>query len=375
MKKKKMLHISSSLKVGGAEILLCDIIEKLGTEQFEHEVIYFHDGPRAKQLQQLGVKLHHLRGLVCLYDPVFFIRLFWAMKKIKPDCIHSLLWAANVTSRIFAKWLSIPHVSAYHIHINQDGAVRKILDKLTLRFADKMVAVSQEVAESFLPAVSEKKRRDVLVIENGIDAQAIRKKGAEQKVSRKQLGLLKKDFIIGAVGRFAPRKNFPLLLESFAFALKNCPDVRLVLLGTGPDEQLLRQKAKDLKIEETVSFVINQPAYGYFPLFDCFVQSSSKEGLSIALLEAMSFGLPSVVIETGDAHPAIKDGYNGLLVKKSEKQLLAKAILTLAQDRGFAKKLGSLACADVEGRFSVDGMVDAYKNLFLELSNRNSIGR
>jgi len=371
MKKTKLLHITSSLKIGGAEVLLCDIIEKLGNQEFEHEVIFFHNGPRAQRLKKLGITLHHVRGLVCMYDPIFFARLFRLIKKLKPDLIHSLLWAANVSSRLFAKLLKIPHVCAYHAHIDQDGQLRKKIDMATLRFADHVVAVSQSVANSFLCAVPEKKKKSVMVIENGIDAHAIRERAKTEKVLRKELGFAEDDFVIGAVGRFTHHKNFPLLLESFALVHNLLPHVRLVLLGTGPDEQMLKDVAQKLGVAQYVAFVVGQSAYGYFPLFDCFVQSSNTEGISIALLEAMSFGLPCVVIETGAAHPVIEGGKTGLLVKKSDASLLGQNICKLATDRAFAQKIGAASRQNVEARFSIEGMVGAYKKLFLGLSNRN----
>jgi len=371
MKKIKLLHITSSLKIGGAEVLLCDIIEKLGNKEFEHEVIFFHNGPRAQRLKALGINLYHVQGLACLYDPVFFARLFRFMKKIKPDCVHSLLWAANVSSRLFAKLLKIPHVSAYHAHIDQDGWLRKKIDTATLRLADNVVAVSQSVANSFLPAVPASKKKSVWVIENGVDAQVIRKRGKEQLVARRDLGLSQEHFVIGAVGRFTHHKNFPLLLASFAQVHKKCPEARLVLLGTGPDEQSLRELSVFLEIEKKVSFVVGKSAYGYFPFFDCFVQSSGTEGLSIALLEAMAFGLPCVVVQVESSHPVIKDGVNGLLIEKSDDVLLADKICKLAQGRDFAKKIGGAGQNDVETRFSINDMVGAYRKLFLDLSNRN----
>jgi len=371
MKKKKLLHITSSLKRGGAEVLLCDIIEKLGDKQFEHHVAYFHPGPHVKRLEAMGVRLYHLHGFFFLYDPLFFVQLFRLFKAVQPDCIHSLLWAANVTSRVIAKCLSIPHISAYHIHINQDGAVRKLLDIITLRFADKMVAVSQDVANSFLPAVPAKKKKNVSVIENGIDARAIRAKAKEHAVARQTLGLSKEHFVIGTVGRFAPRKNFPLLLESFVQIQKKFPHTRLVIVGTGPDEQKLKTYAQQLGVQETAVFVVNQPAYGYFPLFDCFVQPSDKEGLSIALLEAMSFGIPCTVVETTRQHPVIRHRKNGLVVGKSDRLLLARQIFFLIQNVQKTKELGAAGRADAESRFSVNRMVNSYRQLFLKISNRN----
>jgi len=362
--KTTLLHVSSSLKMGGAEAVLCDVIQGLGNEVFEHHVIYFHDGPRREPLEELGVTLHHVRGALCLYDPVFFMRLYRRIKKIKPDCIHSLLWAANVASRIIAKFLSIPHVSAYHIHINVDGRFRKIVDKLTINLSQEFIAVSEEVAESIQPA------EPIWVIKNGIDVDGIQKKAQGMVVRRDQLGLAKDQFVIGSVGRFAPRKNFPLLLESFAVLQMVYPEARLVLVGIGPEEQSLKRKAQDLGVADKVVFVVGKHAYGYIPLFDCFVQSSDKEGTSIALLEAMSLNVPCVVVNDGPVHPVIVDGKDGILVQAKGATALAQKISMLIEKRDLAVQLGMAGNKKVRQNFNPEGMVEAYRDIILRVSNR-----
>ena len=386
-KKTKLLHVTSSLKIGGAETVLCDLIDGLGTQNFEHHVIFFHDGPRADQLRTMGVPLYHITGFVSLYDPIFFFRLFRAIKKLQPDCIHSLLWAANVSSRVIARMLSIPHICVYHNNIDQDGMVRNLFDRMTRNFSNQLVAVSDEVATSI-------GANDVKVIKNGIDYKVVQKKSMDQQVSRSSLDLHDDQFVVGSVGRFCPVKNYPLLIESFSKLYASLPEGRLVLVGVGPDEQYLRQLVKDRGISEAVKFIVGKSAYGYIPLFDCFVQSSNKEGISIALLEAMACGIPSIVTNEGPAHSVLTHGQDGLVIeacpacppkpwrrgkpvpsgveeRSRRAENLADAILNLRNNRDFAKKLGVAARETIEKDFSKNDMVQTYKKLFLRFSKRN----
>ena len=179
MTRKIVIHVTSSLKIGGAEAVLCDLIQGLGSQEFEHHVVYFHGGPREEQLRSLGVPLYHVHGLACLYDPIFFVRLFRVIKKLRPDCIHSLLWSANVSSRLVARLLSIPHVSVYHNNIAQDGRFRNFLDGVTRRFSLRLVAVSDEVAQSIRRIDASVPDNKMQIIRNGIDAQVIRQKSSE----------------------------------------------------------------------------------------------------------------------------------------------------------------------------------------------------
>ena len=96
MQKIKLLHITSSLKMGGAEAVLCDLISSMDPNTFEHCVIYIHDGMHRECLIKLGVPHYQLQGAISLFDPIFFINLMHLIKKINPDLIHSMLWAGNI---------------------------------------------------------------------------------------------------------------------------------------------------------------------------------------------------------------------------------------------------------------------------------------
>jgi len=368
-KKIKLLHVTSSLKIGGAEAVLCDIVRKLGHDQFEHHVIYFHDGPNVGRLASIGAKMYHIKGFAFLYDPIFFARLFFLIKRLTPDVIHSLLWSANVSSRLVAKILKIPHISAYHLDIYDDGVFRNFVDRVTRRMSDYVVAVSDDVAESLGNRNTYKKQ---VVIKNGIDFDYLHKNVLTSSVKREDVGCSKENFIIGSVGRLHIQKNFPLLLKSFAQVVIVRKNARLVIVGVGSLERDLKDLACYLGVKDKVIFVIGKKACDYYPIFDCFVQSSIKEGLSIALLEAMSFGLPCIVTNSGAAHPVIEHGNNGLIVASENEKSLCDGILQVIDDESLSSDLGSVAKSHVLERFSSKGMIDQYRDLFASFSNRKS---
>jgi glycosyltransferase involved in cell wall biosynthesis len=365
MRKYILLHVTSSLKMGGAETVLYELIKGLGQNEFEHHVIYFHGGPWEVRLRELGIALHQVRGIVSLYDPVFFIRLYKTIKKINPHCIHSLLWAANVSSRIVAKLLSIPHVSVYHNNIDQDGFVRNWCDKKTRMLSVQIVAVSSEVADSLIKTDGRFSASALCVIRNGIDVAELLAQGNGQMVLREQLNLRVHDLVIGSVGRFCPVKRYPLLLECFAAVRSRMPRARLVLVGMGPDEAMLRSFARTLGVNDDVRFVVGQPAHGYFHLFDCFVQSSDKEGISMALLEAMAHAVPCVATCSGLEHSVLTHTIDGLLVKAGDAQELCDAVMHVATDRALAQRLGRAGRLTVESRFHSSRMIEAYRKLLI----------
>lgn len=358
-KKNKVLHITSGLKMGGAERVLYQLVK---AEPFEHVVLYFHHGPFVQQIADLGVKVIHIDGFICRYDPVFFGRLFHAVHQENPDVIHALLWAASISARICAFLLRIPVITVYHNNVAQDGFIRGFLDRLTINLSTKHIAVSDVVAQSVRARATRLPASRIEVISNGI---AMPKDHAG--LQKKDLGLQDDAFVIGAVGRFVALKRFDLLLKAVAQCIAQQSRVQVVLVGVGPEESALRRLANDLAIGGNVTFVVGKDACAYYPAFDCFVQCSDNEGISIALLEAMSFGLPSIVMGDSFVHPVITHNVDGLVCVPGDKDMLVAYIFLLMMHPPEAYALAQQGRLKVQHAYNVQGMIDAYAKAFNEL--------
>ncbi|HZW61115.1 MAG TPA: glycosyltransferase [Candidatus Babeliales bacterium] len=369
MKKQiAVVHLTSSLKMGGAEAVLCDLITHLPQDKFRHTVIYFHEGPNLERLHALQIPTIQVQGLFFRYDPIFFIRLYRILKQLNPDCIHALLWAANICGRIIGRLLGIACVNVFHNNVDQDGLLRNWLDRATLLFADRLVAISSGIVQSIKDRDGVLPVKKIEVIPNGVDRTQLRIKEVQYQTNRYEFGFTEDHLIIGTVGRLVSVKRYELLLESFALVNTVMPLARLMIVGSGPQESILKNKAIALGIEQSVVFVVEQQAYGYYPLFDCFVQSSDKEGISIALLEALSFGLPCIVTNADKSHPVIQSGRNGLIVPAGNMRGLANGIMTILNDPASAQAMGNAGQQTIQQHFTLQQMVSAYEKLFRQLS-------
>ncbi len=362
----RILHVISSLKMGGAESLLVDLVTTLNTTKNQHYVIYFHAGLHIQALQQHGIKLYQVKGLVCLYDPIFFIRLYRLIKSINPDCIHGWLWAANFASSIIAYVLRIPQISS--LHIDHDGFIRNTLDIYSYRLATRIVPVSDGVANSLVQRHPSINKKSIQVIKNGINHEYVVQKAKHTKRMRADVHCSDEHVIIGSAGRFVPIKNYPLLINAFKQVHEQHSHARLMLMGSGPEEHALRMQAKKLGIEEEVSFIIGQDACSYYPLLDCFALSSFKEGISLALLEAMSCSLPCVVTNQELFHDVIVNKKNGLLVPCENVNALVQALTMLIEDSALAEQLGKEAYASVITSFNSKRMINEYVKLYEYIS-------
>lgn len=361
-RKIRLLHITSSLGVGGAEAVLCDLIDQLGNEEFEHHVIYFHGGLNVQRLQKSGVSLYHVQGFLFLYDAYFFLRCYAIAKKVAPDCIHSLLWMANVVARVIGLVYRVPIINVLHNNAVLNGLMRHCVERLVYNGSTRCVAVSTEVKDSFIEHYGSR-FAEAKVIPNGINVARVTQWSLEQKKERSSLGFDDDHIIFGSVGRLVEVKNYFFLLKTFALLLDTHPKIRLILVGDGPLELELRASVRKLNIEHAVLFVTGQTAYGYYPLFDYFVQPSITEGVSIALLEAMVCKKPVIVAGIAGRHSVVTQGKDGIIADCStEDSLRIDLEAVLAKDKAFCAKLAHEAHRTVSDYFSSEIMAGAYKD-------------
>jgi glycosyltransferase involved in cell wall biosynthesis len=296
------------------------------------------------------------------------LRLYKTLKQQNPDVIHTLLWAANVSVRICAQLLRKPFVTAYHNNVEQDGGVRSFIDAITLRFGQKQIAVSEQVAQSLKKRTTWLPASNIEVIANGIEVPQLRR-----VIKKSELNIDDNAFVIGAVGRFVPVKQFDLLLYACADVMKMHKHVYLLLIGIGSLEQELRALASQLDISDKVIFVVGKSAIDYYPLFDCFIQSSDKEGISIALLEAMHFALPCIVMGHFYVHPVITHGFDGFVCPVGDVSILTEYIkVIIEQQEPIFDTIGKQAKKTICNQFEVKTMIHKYAILFKDLCKKNA---
>lgn len=153
------------------------------------------------------------------------------------------------------------------------------------------------------------------------------------------------DKVIMSVGRLAEEKNWVTLLQAFALAQKSHPNIRLVLLGDGPQAEALRQLVGELGITERVTFTGNVPfndVPNYFKAADLFAFASITETQGLVTLEAMASGLPVVAVDASGTRDILEDGKQGFLVQNDVSEL-ASGITRLIENPSLAGRFKSAA--------------------------------
>lgn len=160
--------------------------------------------------------------------------------------------------------------------------------------------------------------------------------------------------VIGCIGTYEERKGQIVLLDAMRNLVNGVlPNAHLLLVGEGPDESMLREKVKEFKLSNNVSFFefTQEPVY-IFERIDILVLSSLyKEGLPNVLLEAMSMAIPVVSSRMAGVPEVVKDGETGFMVEPGNKDELTTAIVNLCSDVATLKQVGESGRRLMEEKF------------------------
>lgn len=220
------------------------------------------------------------------------------------------------------------------------------------------------------------------MILNGIDTARFHPVEAQERCAiRQQLGLPQHELIVLFVGVFSPEKRPDVLFGAWArLPAELLARSRLVFVGATRSayhevdatlSERIREAARAQGLEERVSFTgPTQQVERYYQASDVYVLSSSREGLPLALLEAMASGLACVSSQLeGVTDVVVEDDRSGLLVPACDERALAQALHRVAGDGELRRRLGAQARQTVERRFSIRVAAERYLELYRALAD------
>lgn len=292
---------------------------------------------------------NHCNMLVCL-EKILFQR----MSKIKLILtIHN-----NVSAVVFAK---LPRWGRY--------LFRRVCHQLLVK-ADEIVCVSQGVARDTKNFFS--LTRTPQVIHIGVDVQKIQKLARSPIDAGDARIFRSKTKKILAIGRFTPQKDFATLIETFTLFYKKKSNIDLVIIGDGPDKDMLVERVKNNDIERHVHFLgWKQNVYPYIKATDIFVLSSNYEGFPFVLLEAAVLNKPIVATDTPfGPRELLGNNKYGLVVPIKQPQALSSALVSLMNKKTYTHY--QLQARKRVSEFSERSMIKRYQLLIKTLTQNSS---
>lgn len=210
----------------------------------------------------------------------------------------------------------------------------------------------------------------IVVVPTGIDTGRFAD-GAAPANLREELGLPPDALLVGAVAVLRNKKGHRFLLEAAPSVLARFPNAVFLIVGTGPQEKILRDAIDSMGLSGSVRMLGHREDVPNVLLsLDLFVLPTVEEALGTAFLEAMATGRAVVGCRVGGVPEVVEDGKTGLLVPPGDPAALAEAIRSLLADGELRARMGAAGRQSVMARYSVEEMCrrmwELYRSLLLE---------
>jgi glycosyltransferase involved in cell wall biosynthesis len=296
------------------------------------------------------------------------LRLVKILVRLSPDGVHLHTGGSTGGLAVVAAARSFTHaavvVTEHDVPIANsswhDRTAKRVMDLLVHR----VVAVSRRNATLRTQRIGAPAHRFAAIL-NGVPVREVSstQRLKHRRCVRADLGLSDADLVVGSLVRLAEGKGLHDLLRAFSLARAAQPS-ELLLVGDGPLRERLQALAKQLDVAEHVHFVGQQdhPAV-YLDAMDAFVLAVPTGSMSIALLEAMARGLPSVITFCGPEEAVIAEE-TGLCAPPNDPTQLAQVLVRITRDAALRARLGAAAAEHVRNHFSVQRVANDLLELY-----------
>ena len=302
-------------------------------------------------------------------------RILQRVLRLNVDLIHGFSGGAIPSLGLtLAKIKRKPYVFTYNTRWNKythyilNGKIirPKAMERMVRIYCnvcDHIIAPAQYVKEEL---ISFGVKKPITVIPNGINTNKF--KPAKSNDLKKQMGLKKNDQVILCVARLAKEKSLDFLIKSFSEFSKTNPNVYFAIAGDGPEKENLEKLIKSLKIKNKIH-MLGCVKYDDIPQVyngaDVFVFASQTETEGMVVLEAMSSGLPVLVVKDRVFEQFIEHRKDGILVEKDETEF-SQNLDKLLKDEELRATIGANARIKAE-QFSLDEVAKKFDNLYKQL--------
>lgn len=374
-----VMHVITSLDVGGAETMLAQLVSRDSAGSISHRVVSLKRGGALRAgLDEKGIPVRGLdvRGNVGALGGL--LRLAGLIKTTRPAVVHSWLYHADLLATL-ALALSgrrkatrlVWGIRCSDMDVRRYARSTRYTLKL-LRFLSSrtdLVLCNSEAGRAAHERLGYRPPR-WRVVPNGLDLERFRPLSDERAAIRADLGLSDENFVVGMCARVDPMKDHENFVKASAIFAEAAPEARFVLIGAGTDEPgaaLDRAIAASGIGSRFVRLGPRRDICRLHAVLDIATLSSAfGEGFPNVLAEAMACGVPCVTTDVGDSAAIVGD--SGLVVPPRNPAKLAAAWERLRSEGNDSRAArGAAARQRVADRYALAAMIEAYRALYAEL--------
>jgi glycosyltransferase involved in cell wall biosynthesis len=368
-RKLRVCFVIPKLEIGGAEFEVLCLAKHLDKSRFDLSLLCLSPGLDEMELEaKTHLETFAVAGFRSRYLPFSLARMVRWLARGHYDVIHCHMPMADVIGRI-AGWVAgIPViVTTEHGKFLGKPWYHVLLERALNPITDMRICVSEDIL-----AIRHKREGTPLSklvrIPNAVETERFRGPHRNRAAVMAEFGWEPLDPLVVSVGRLEPEKNYALLIEAMERVISRFPRAKCLIVGGGSCREELRARVESSGLASHVT--LPGPRSDIPDLLsaaDVFALSSLKEGLPVALLEAMAAGRAVVVTSVGGMPEAITNGDNGFVVPADSAERLAGAIGSLLDDKGLRVKFGEAARAKAERDFSIDQVAHRIAALYTDL--------
>jgi glycosyltransferase involved in cell wall biosynthesis len=366
-KEPRILHLISSSGFLGAENVVLELSKETVKEGYwvtigiieNRNNLHMELADRAKEAG-IKVQIFPCRGR---FDRRTISSIRSAISSEQPNILHSHGYKSNFYAwKALSGW-NMPWIVTNHG--KRVGMKLKVYNWLNIFFmkkAAKIVAVSQVLADEMIKqGISSTK---IVVIDNGVDLQRFTDL-RENNDLRKSFGLNGKNKIIGTVGSMTEEKGHIYLIEAASKVVDAYPECRFLIVGDGGQRQFLEEKTAELGLNDKVIFTgSRRDVPEILSMLDIFVFPSLKEGLPMAVLEAMASKIPVVATSVGGIPKVLENGISGIIIQPKDSQSIADAIMRIIKNPDDTLLIAQKGFEKIRNDFLSGLMTNKYLNVY-----------
>jgi glycosyltransferase involved in cell wall biosynthesis len=366
-RKLKIVHLVTSLEVGGAQHNMLLGLPNLDPTRYKHILISIMDRMQMKQqFQKAGIEVHSL-GLRKKTDITAALRLRSLLKTIRPDILHTYLIHGNVLGRIVGRLAGVPTIIGSELTIGQAGRIGRLATKLTNPLTDAVEVNSETGGRSAVDDLGVPESK-IEVVLPGLDLDAFG--GTDQRSQvRAELGVEDSEHLVLFVGRLRAVKGVEYGIRAFTKAFTRHPHLKLALAGEGDQRSYLESLSEELGIRDNVEFLgPRKDLAQVLSACDSVIMPSLTEGFPRVAIEAMASSKPVIATHVGGVPEAIIHNQSGILVPAKDIEAMADAIISVATNSELANRLGLAARKRTEQHFAASSYVARLDDMYTRLA-------
>jgi len=331
-------------------------IHRVGANVF---VITTTKNKQNKEFEKMdGISIFRIGSCFSIfYNPYKLLILYKMLRRADVVNIHAIDILGAILELI-AKLMKKPIVITVHRAdvLPTNSLLFNLLRGIALKIANVIIAVSYATKDLAVKIGAPKDK--VVVVYNTVEESIFFPR--PKPLCRIKLGIPQNSKVILSVGNLIPRKGFIYLIRAMPIILNKIPDALMIIIGDGPEKNLLSYLVRRLKLEDKVILtgkVSTDDLCLYYGAADVFVLPSLHEGHAMVLLEAMASGLPVVATKVGGNVETVLHNKNGYLIPPKNVNQLADAIINILIDKNRIRKFRDESIRIYREKFSEEKQI------------------